>query len=223
MGNPQVQNDQSNPAANSGKKTKRTGLIIGAVAGLLVIIAAVVFVVIQSQANNQQAASNQGFTGLGGSDDSLNGQFGGVAGPDGGNGQFGGLAGRNFQMTPAKELPTTPADVTGFVTRIDNQSMFVSQRGGRGGFRSGQAGTPFPTPAGTPLPNEEVIFTADTVFYKDVTPRPNFQAGQATPSAPVVPQQVVQPGVLTDIATGFRVTVWGDKSGNQITAKVVVY
>ena len=91
------------------------------------------------------------------------------------------------------------------------------------GFRAGQAGTPFPTPAGTPLPNDEVIFTADTVFYKDVTPRPNFQAGQATPSAPVIFQQVVQAGALTDIASGYRVTVWGDKNGNQITAKVIVY
>ncbi len=227
MENPQMQNDVPAKAAEevgAAKKSKRTGLIIGGAVALLVIAAAVVLVVSQSQANQQAAL---GFPRLGGGAQGLNGQFGGANGPDdaqggGQQGQFGGPnGGRNFQMTPAKELPTTPADLNGVITAVYGESVMVGQRFGRG-FRPGA--TPDPAQAAsTPAPDVEVIVTADTVIYQDTTPRPNFQNGQATPSGPVTLQQEVTLSSLSALAANSRVTVWGVRTGNQITAKVIVY
>jgi hypothetical protein len=216
MENPQMQNDVPAKAEEVGvpKKSKRTGLIIGGVVALLVIVAAVVLVVSQSQANQQAASA---FPRLSGGAQGLGNQFGGVDGPS--DGQFGGPGGgRNFQMTPAKELPTTPADLNGFVVRVDGQSVFVGQRNGRG-FRPGT--TPDPAQlANTPAPDVEVIVTSDTVIYIDTTPRPDFQNGQP-PSGSI--QQQVTLSSLSELAANSRVTVWGDRNGNQITAKVIVY
>jgi hypothetical protein len=210
MENPQTQNDM--PTSNSNdaaKKNKRTLLIVGGVVTVLVVIAVALFVFTQSQADQRAALlSNQGF----------NSQFGGFNGPNGG--QFGGPGGfGNFQMTPAKELPTTPADLNGFVVRVDGQSIFVGQRFGRGNFRPGT--TPDPSqPASTPEPDVEVVVTSDTVIYQDTTPRPDFQNG-ASPSGSI--QQQVTLSALSEVLANSRVTVWGDRSGNQITAKVIVF
>jgi hypothetical protein len=211
MEDPQTQNEM--PTSNSSdaaKKNKRTLLIVGGIVALLVVAAAVVLVVTQSQANQRAALlANRGF----------NGQFGGFNGS--GDGQFGGPGGfGNFQMTPAKELPTTPADLNGFVVRVDGQSIFVGQRFGRG-FKPGT--TPDPTqPTATPAPDVEVIVTSDTVIYQDTTPRPDFQNGQP-PSGPVTIQQQVTLSSLSALPANSRVTVWGDRSGNQLTAKVIVF
>ncbi len=223
MGNPQMQNDVPAKAEDVGaaKKSKRTGLFIGGGVVLLVIAAVVVLVVSQSQAN-QQAAS--GFPRLSGGAQGLGGQFSGAGGADGsgGDSQFGGPnGGRNFQMTPAKELPTTPADLNGVITAVYGESVMVGQRFGRG-FRPGA--TPDPAQAAsTPAPDVEVIVTADTVIYQDTTPRPNFQNGQATPSGPTTLQQQVTLSSLSALVANSRVTVWGVRTGNQITAKVIVY
>lgn len=222
MENPQTQNEVPAP-----KKKDNSTLIIGGVVALLVIAASVVVVLVvnQSQASPQQAAAN--FPQLGGNAQNLNGQFGNVGEPNDGqgngqfNGQFGGPnGGLNFQMTPAKELPTAQADLNGFVTQVNGQSLMVGQRFGRG-LR------PDATPdaaqaASTPLPDVEVIVASDTVIYQDTTPRPDFQNGQP-PSEPVAIQQQVTLSSLSALPANSRVTVWGARSGNQITAKVIVF
>lgn len=221
MENPQTQNEL--PPTNDAGTTKRnirTPLIVGGVVALLVVVAAVVFLVTQSQANQQAATS---FQRLGGSAQGLNGQFGGVGEPnDGqGGGQFGVPGGgRNFQMTPAKELPTTPADLNGDVTAIYGESVMVGQRFGRG-FRP-DATPDSAQPTSTPAPDVEVIVTADTLIYQDTTPRPDFQNGQP-PSGPVTLQQQVTLSSLSALPANSRVTVWGTRSGNQITAKIIVF
>lgn len=212
MENPQMQNDAPAKSidAVADKKSKRTVWIVGGGVLLLVAAAVAVLVVTQSQANQQTASSfprlNGGF-GQGG-DQGLEGQFGGFGGPG------------NFQMTPAPELPTTPADLTGSVAQINGQSIMVSQRNGRG-FRPG-ATPDAAQAASTPLPDVEVIVTGSTVIYKDTTQRPDFQNGQP-PSGPVTIQQQVTASSLGEIPANSRVTVWGDRNGNQITAKVIVY
>jgi hypothetical protein len=217
MENPQIQNEVP-PTNGVGvtKRNNRTPLIVGGLVALLVVAAAVVFFVSQSQANQQAASA---FPRLGGGTQGLNGQFGGVDGPN--DGQFsrpGG--GRNFQLTPAKELPTTPADLNGDVTTIYGESVMVGQRFGRG-FRPG-ATPDSAQPTSTPAPDVEVIVTADTLIYQDTTPRPDFQNGQP-PSGPVTLQQQVTLSSLSALPANSRVTVWGTRSGNQITAKIIVF
>jgi hypothetical protein len=225
MGEPKMENQQTQnevPGTNGAAKKSKTPLIIGGIVALLIVVAVVVVVVMQSQAS-QQAASN--FPRLGGNAQGLNGQFGGVNGPDDAQGAgqgFGGPGGgRNFQFTPAKELPTTPADLNGVITAIYGESLMVGQRFGRG-FRPG-ATPDAAQPTNTPAPDVEVIVTADTVIYQDTTPRPDFQNGSATPNAPVVMQQQVTLSALSALTANVRVTVWGTRSGNQITAKVIVF
>jgi hypothetical protein len=123
-------------------------------------------------------------------------------------------------MTPAPELPTTPADLTGFVSEINGDSITVSQPNGRG-FRP--SGTPDAAQAvATPLPDVEVIVTADTAIYQDTTPRPNFQNDQPSTGLVTIQQQVATSS-LGKIPANSRVTVWGNRNGNQLTATVIVF
>jgi hypothetical protein len=113
----------------------------------------------------------------------------------------------NFQIEPAKELPTTAPNVRGLVTQRAGTTLSVGQRNGDFGSSGGGSAT-----------MADVIVTSDTTIYHDIT-QTNFN-GQP-PSGAV--QQKVEPGALESITTNSRVTVWGDQNGNQITAKVLVY
>jgi hypothetical protein len=112
----------------------------------------------------------------------------------------------NFQLEAAKELPTTSPTLRGIVTKRDGNNLTVGQRGGPG------------SNSNTSAQLIDVIVGTDTTIYHDVT-QMNFN-GQP-PSGPI--QQKVEPGSLDAINTNNRVTVWGDQTGNQIAAKVLVY
>jgi hypothetical protein len=111
-----------------------------------------------------------------------------------------------FQIEPAKELPTTTPSLRGIVTKRDGNTLSVGQRGS---FGSGGNGS-------TTL--VDVAVTSDTTIYHDTT---QMSFNGQPPSGPV--QQKVEPGTLDGINTNSRVTVWGDQNGNQLTAKVLVY
>ncbi len=135
-----------------------------------------------------------------------------LSGParEGREGDFGGLRQRpQFQMTPAKELPTTAPTLQGLVTGRQDQTLSVGQRNGLDQNGSGNGNTTL----------TNVVVNGDTTFYHDTTQR-NFN-GQPPPEGPI--QQTVEPGSLDGINPNSRVTVWGDQNGNQITAKVLVY
>ena len=125
-----------------------------------------------------------------------------------GDGQraFGGGARPEFQIQPAKELPTNEADVRGVVTVRDGNTLSVGQRGGFGGN------------SGSNTNLTTVVVASDATIYHDTT-QMGFN-GQP-PNGPV--QQTVEPGTVDGISTNSRVTVWGVQSGNQLTAKVLVY
>jgi len=141
-------------------------------------------------------------------------------GDGGGNGQR-----PNFQMQPAPELPTTAATLRGSLVKIDGNTLIVQE----GGFNFGQGnGTPRPrpTPDGTPRPRPtrvagpqvQVTVSGDTQYYQDVT----FANLNGQPPSGTI-QQKVEKSSLDALAANERVTVWGDKSGDQITAKVIVF
>ena len=113
----------------------------------------------------------------------------------------------DFQIVPAKELPAGAPNVSGIATQVAGNTLTVGQR--NGGFGPGGSGS-------TAL--VDVIVASDTTIYHDTT-QTNFN-GQP-PSGSV--QQTLEPGALHSIAVNSRVTVWGDQTGNQVTARVLVY
>jgi hypothetical protein len=142
----------------------------------------------------------------------------------GGNGQR-----PNFQMQPAPELPTTQPVATGFVVNHTGDSLVVQM--GNPNFRQGQGqgqgNGPRPTPNGTPRSRPTVTgqgtvvtvtVTSDTVVYQDVT---FANLNGQRPSGSV--QQRVEKSSLDALTGNERVTIWGDQTGDQITAKVVVF
>ncbi len=168
------------PSQASTRKGLRGWWIVG---GVAVIVAALVFAGGVLAANRLSTPSREG--------------------------EFGRFEQRpQFQIEPAKELPTTAPNLRGVVTGRNNNTLSVGQRNGFGQGGGGNGTTTV----------MDVVVNSDTTIYHDTTQR-NFN-GQP-PSGPV--QQTVEPGALDSINTNSRVTVWGDQNGNQITAQVLVY
>jgi hypothetical protein len=140
----------------------------------------------------------------------------------GGNGQ-----GPNFQMQPAPELPTIAAALRGSLVKLDGNTLTVQE--GTPGANFGQGnGTPRPRPTsdGTPRPRPtqvagpqvQVTVNGDTQYYQDVT----FANLNGQPPSGTI-QQKVEKSSLDALAADERVTVWGDKNGDQIIATVIVF
>jgi hypothetical protein len=139
----------------------------------------------------------------------------------GGNGQR-----PNFQMTSAPELPTTASALTGSLVKIDGNTLTVQE----GGFNFGQGnggtprprvtadGTPRPRPTQAVGPQVQVTINAETQYYQDVT----FANLDGQPPSGTLQQQV-EKSSFSALAENEQVTVWGDKNGDQIVAKVIVF
>jgi hypothetical protein len=123
------------------------------------------------------------------------------------------------EYVPASELPASDPDAIGpFVERQDN-SLFVATRSKfmiltnkdgsvrTEGVDSGQ--------------RLEVVVTTDTTFYKDVTGE-QFVNNAAAPNNGEVRQAVVA-GALNEIGSNSIVSAWGERRGDRVVARVVVY
>jgi hypothetical protein len=140
----------------------------------------------------------------------------------------GGMMSISVQLTPAPELPTTKADVTGlFVSRQDNTVTVqsVSMEMGKGGVVvSGSSGGDGPITSGSSAdanngPKVEVVITAETKIYRDTT-----QVGEpSTGNANQIVQQTVEESTLDNLNSQSMVTVWGRKNGDRIIADVLFY
>lgn len=118
-------------------------------------------------------------------------------------------------ITPAPELPTTKADVTGlFVERQDNTIVVqaVSFDMGVGGI-SGDS--PMAEDSGIQV---EIVVTGETEIYKDVTEFPPPVNGEIHNV-----QQAVAEGTLDGLNPESFLTVWGRRSGDRIVADVLFY
>jgi len=119
------------------------------------------------------------------------------------------------EITPAPELPSTTADITGlFVERKDNTIVVqaVSFSVGVGGI-AGEA--PMDEDSGLKV---EVVITGETKIYKDVTEFPAPVNGEVHNV-----QQAAEEGTLDDLHTQSSITVWGRRSGDRIIADVLFY
>ncbi len=123
-------------------------------------------------------------------------------------------------VTPAAGLPTAQPDARGDTTGRDGNSIFicdpannlsinpdgtVNQNGGCGGSEV------------------EVVIGHDTVFFHDVTAQQNGNNAKPTPGQDIVLTQSVEPGSATDIGTGTAVRAWGQRAGNRLVARTILY
>jgi hypothetical protein len=142
----------------------------------------------------------------------LNGNVGtvGLGGPN--NGQ---VSISMNEITPAPELPATPADVTGsFVERKDNTLVVQAVTFGTG-VGGAAADSPVDENSGVRV---EVVITGETLIYKDVTEFPAPVNGEVHNV-----QQAAEESALDDLNTQCFLSVWGRRSGDRIIADVLFY
>ncbi len=134
----------------------------------------------------------------------------GLGGPNGGR-----VSISLNDITPAPELPSTRADITGsFVERKDNTIIVqaVSFGVGAGGV-SGDS--PLDENSGVRV---EVVVTSKTEIYKDATQFPPPVNGEIHNV-----QQAAEPGTLEDLNSQTFLTIWGRRSGDRLVADVLFY
>lgn len=202
--NPEVPEDTQ---ATEGKKRRPVVLIVVGIVAAFALVAGAVFVA--SRFINP---------------DALRGGPGGLfAGPGGGQ-----RVSMMFKMEPAEELPDTPPDLVGQFSRRDDNSLYITkmtegmqsgvaiQSGGSGGDDGGMVQSSN-APSG---PEVEVVVTADTIIYQDVTAPPDpSQAGEEQS----IKQVVEQVDTLDGIGSDSMLQVWGEMRGDRLIASVIFY
>ena len=108
-----------------------------------------------------------------------------------------------------EELPDEEPDVCGVVTRRDGNSLFL----GTGSYSVG-VGEDGVTELDYSGPEVEVVVTHDTEIYEE-TIELDFEADTM--------QRTLEPATLDDIVQATSVQVWGEKRGDRVTARVLVY
>ena len=128
-------------------------------------------------------------------------------------------------ILPAAELPTEPAAASGILVRREDNSLTV----GTGGIEvnvevqvDGDTGqeTVQAVPRATG-PELEVVVGRNTTLYLDVT---DYSMGDAPESGErTVQQQVRLVDSLEDLPENAEIQAWGNRSGDRVTADVLVF
>ncbi len=182
--------------APAASEPKRTGLIIAGVIVLVALLAGAAFV--GGRLLNQQSLGA------------------------GANGMVlaGGAVGKqsvSVQLERAKELPEAAPDVTGLFSERKDNSIFVTI-GDKFMVRVDKNGTVNTQTDGNGQ-KLEVVVTSDTTVYKNVTQLINVKT---QPSDGKIQQQV-EPGSIDEIGANSIVSAWGERRGDRVIAKVLVY
>ncbi len=189
--------EQSVSSAGAPRKSKRTGLIVGGVIALIMLLSGAAFV--GGRLLNNQPAQTMGQGGLmikggPGSEQSV-----------------------PVQIEPSKDLPNTAPDVRGLFSERKDNSIFVTI-GDRFMVQVDQNGT-VKTQTDGNGDKLEVVVTSDTTIYKDATQLP--EPG-APPNGGKVQQQVAK-GSLDEIGSNSFISAWGERRGDRLIARVLLY
>lgn len=128
-------------------------------------------------------------------------------------------------ILPAPELPDEPSAAFGVLVSREDDKLIV----GTGNIEldvdvevdpatGKETATFLPSTDG---PQLEVVLTADTIVYKDVTDL-SLQPGQESGEREVV-QAVRQVDSNDDVTGSLEIEVWGEKRGDRIIATMLVY
>jgi hypothetical protein len=153
----------------------------------------------------------------------LNGQglpFVSQGGESGPSLSLGGPGGKmvKLDIEPSKELPQTPADVTGLFDHRQDNSIFVGTGKVTMAFKKDPSGN-VETSSNHDGPTVEIVVTSQTKIYKDVTMR---QFDGPPPEGQKI-QQVLEEGSFDDVGQSSMMTVWGKKTGDRLIAAILVY
>jgi hypothetical protein len=133
-------------------------------------------------------------------------------------GQGGQYARTRLDVDPAPELPPSPPDVRGIFQRRADNSLFIGTGQVSVMAQKSQGGVITMT-SHYDGPLVEVVITHDTTIYRDVT----MKQFDGPPPAGKKLQQVLEPGSVDEIGENSMLTVWGDRRGDRITARVLTY
>jgi len=116
-----------------------------------------------------------------------------------------------LDIKPAAELPQTPPDAAGILTKRKDNSLFI----GTGSVTiaasgDGKVDTNYDGPV------VEVVVTQDTRIYRDVTQIDPDNLAESL-------QQQVELATLEDIAGQASISAWGRKVGDRVIADVLFY
>ena len=123
-----------------------------------------------------------------------------------------------LDIEPSKELPQTPADVSGLFDHRQDNSVFVGTGKVTMAFKKDPSGK-VETSSNHDGPTVEVVVTSQTKIYIDVTMR---QFDGPPPEGQKI-QQVLESGSLDDVGQSSMLTVWGKKTGDRFIAEILVY
>jgi hypothetical protein len=147
------------------------------------------------------------------------------AGPLGllGFGGKGGVMEFSINLIPAEELPRAQPEIIGlFAERKDHAIIVQSTSLKTGGpgvvVHKGEDGAILPSSNMIYGSKVEVVVTNETMIYRDTT-----EIAKPTSSGTQTIQQTVEEATLDDLNAQSEITVWGRKSGDRITAEVLLY
>lgn len=123
-----------------------------------------------------------------------------------------------LDIEPSKELPQTPADVSGLFDHRQDNSIFVGTGRVTMAFKKDSSGK-VETSSNHDGPTVEVVITSQTKIYEDVTMR---QFDSPPPEGQKI-QQVLEAGSPDDVGQSSMITVWGKKTGDRFIAEILVY
>jgi hypothetical protein len=116
----------------------------------------------------------------------------------------------------AKELPATAADAVGIFDRMADNSVFVGTHITKFERRRECDTCPVEYNIAYDGPVMEVVTTRDTLIYRDVT---NFDG----PISDGKIQEQVAVGDFDEIGPNAMVEAWGERTGDRLIARVLVY
>ncbi|CAG0932370.1 hypothetical protein TFLX_02571 [Thermoflexales bacterium] len=184
------------------KKPKRRGLLIGGVIALIGLLAGAAFVGGQLLSKQAQPTAS-----------------GPLVMRAGGPAEGGAMTSAvSVEFENAKELPATPPEVTGLFAERKDNSIFVTVGNGEFMVAVSEDGV-VNTQTGGNGQKLEVVVTNETVLYKDVT---EMMLNGEQPADGKI-QQKVAPGSLDEIGQNSFVMAWGERRGDRVIAKVLMY
>jgi hypothetical protein len=120
------------------------------------------------------------------------------------------------QLEKADEIPDERPDALGFFARREDNSVFISETTGEGMMIAmGDDGS---VSTNASDKETEVVVTSDTLIYVDATAE-NIDESQ---DGGVV-KQTLKPGLVDEIGQYSAVMVWGEKRGDRVVARVLLY
>jgi len=126
------------------------------------------------------------------------------------------LGSTNISLVKAAELPVSDPDIVGIFERREDQSLYVGSHMVNFSISKECEDCPARKMITYNGPIVEVVVTRNTLIYRDAT-----SLGDPVVDGKV--QQVLAPGSLDDVGPEALVQAWGDRQGDRLVARVLVY